>query len=363
MLQMQLNIDCEGPLALNDNAFELCREFIKPHGERFFTQVSRYGDYLVDLAKRPDYQAGDTRKLILPFLKAHGLTNDLIREFSLKNLKLMPGAEEAYKFLHRFGFPIFAISTGYRQFVEAVCTRLGFEAERIFGTELDLDRYNLSPAEAEELRRLIEEIVTAPAIELPPGAAAAAELPGPAQEAIARLDKIFRERLPRMEIGVIYREVNPVGGAEKAKAVGDSLAKSGLMAADTIYVGDGSTDVPAFEAVRTGGGLALSFNGDRHAINAAEVVVVSDSAWSIGMLTAIFRLWGKAGVLEVAAPETRAKSRALVLPEEMIEPIAIGLQGHQFNLYMADNPNRKKIIQESEAMRARLRGEAIAAQG
>ena len=103
---------------------------------------------------------------------------------------------------------------------------------------------------------------------------------------------------------MIYREVNPMGGAEKAKAVADSLAKTGLKLADTIYVGDSSTDVQAFEAVRAGGGLALSFNGNRYAVDAAEVVVVSDCAWSIGMLVAIFRLWGKEGVLEVAVPGT-----------------------------------------------------------
>ena len=91
-------------------------------------------------------------------------------------------------------------------------------------------------------------------------------------------------------------------------------------------------------------------------MNAAEVVVVSDSVWSIAMLTAIFRLWGKDGVLEVAAPEKRGKSRALVLPEEMIEPIAMGLQGHQFNLYLSGSPNREKMIRESENTRARLRG-------
>ena len=177
-------------------------------------------------------------------------------------------------------------------------------AEQIFGTELDLDRYQLSPAEAEELRRLEEEIVAAPAIELPAGVSSLEALPGPAQEAIARLDRIFWERLPQMEIGVIFREVKPVGGAAKAKAVADSLAQTGLKLADTIYVGDGLTDVQAFEAVRAGGGLAISFNGNRYAVKAAEVVVVSDCAWSIGMLAAIFRLWGKEGVLEVAAPET-----------------------------------------------------------
>jgi len=363
MLQIQLDTGCEGPLALNDNAFELCREFLPPLGDRFFTQLSRYGDYLADIAKSPEYQAGDTLKLILPFLKARGLSNTAIREFSTGNLLLMPGAEETYRFLHRFGFPIFEISTSYRHFAEAVGGRLGFDPEHIFCTELNLDRYPLGPGEAAELRRLEEEILGAPAIELPPGAASLTELPAPVQEAIGRLEQIFRERLPRMEIGAIYREISPVGGAEKARIVADSLARTGLSLADTIYVGDSITDVQAFQAVRGGGGLAISFNGDRYALKAAEVTVVSDSAWAIGLLTAIFRLWGKEGVLEVASPERRGKSRALVLPEERIEPITMGLQGRRFNLYQTQGPDLERLAQESEALRASLRGEAIAALG
>ena len=89
MPNVQLDIDCEGPLALNDNAFELCREFIKPQGDRFFQQVNRYDDYLVEVAKRPGYKSGDTLKLILPFLKAHGLTNAQIEAYSRKNVTLI----------------------------------------------------------------------------------------------------------------------------------------------------------------------------------------------------------------------------------------------------------------------------------
>jgi predicted HAD superfamily phosphohydrolase len=95
-------------------------------------------------------------------------------------------------------------------------------------------------------------------------------------------------------------------------------------------------------------------------VAAADVVVVADTAWSIALLASVFQLWGKEGVLEVAAPETRYKSRALVLPEEVIEPIARGLQGGQFNLYLATSPDRDRLIREGEAMRARLRGAAIA---
>jgi predicted HAD superfamily phosphohydrolase len=274
----------------------------------------------------------------------------------------VPGAEGAFKFLHSRDFPIFEISTSYRPFAEAVGLKLGFKKERIFSTELDLDRYSLSAAEAEELMRLQDEIAATPAIELPPDAAAA-DLPAPVAEAIAVLDRIFWERLPAMEIGVLLQEVNPIGGPEKAKAVTDSLAQTKLTMADMVYVGDGITDVQAFEAVRAGGGLAISFNGNRYAVNAAEVIVVADSAWPIAMLMAIFQLWGKEGVLEVACPETREKSRCLVLPEAVIEPIAMGLEGHVFNLYDQSAENLDQVVEESQVMRAKLRGETIAALG
>ena len=363
MPNLQLDIDCEGPLALNDNAFELCREFIKPQGDRFFQQVSRYGDYLAGVVKRPGYKAGDILKLILPFLKAHGLTNARIEAQARKTLTLVPGAEEAFKFLHSRNFPIFAISTGYRQFAKAVGLKLGFKKDHIFSTELNLDRYTLSAAEAEELLRLQGEIAGAPDIELPPDAAMAADVPAPVAETIAALDRIFWEQVPGMEIGALFQAVNPIGGPEKAKAVSDSLTQTGLSLADTIYVGDSSTDVQAFEAARAGGGLTISFNGNHDAMAAAEVIVVSDSAWSMALLTAIFQLWGKDGVLEVASPETRDKSRSLVLPENVIEPVFSGLDGRLLNIYLSKGANLDKIAHESAAMRAKLRGQAVAARG
>jgi len=363
MRKVQLNTDCEGPLALNDNAFELCRDFIKPQGDRFFQQVNRYDGYLAEVAKRPGYQAGNTLKLILPFLKAHGLTNAQLEDYSRKTMALMPGAEAAFRFLHDRNLPIFEISTSYRQFAEAVGLKLSFDQEHIVCTDLDLDRFELPPAEAQELLKLSGEIIKAPEIELPSKAATLADLPGPVQEAVAALDRIFWTQLPAMDIGAVLQEVNPISGPEKAKAVADSLVKTGLKMSDAIYVGDSVTDVQAFEAVRAGGGLTISFNGNRDAVSAAEVVVVSDSAWSIALLTSIFQLWDKEGVLEVAAPETRNKSRSLVLPEEVIDPIFTGLDGCMLNIYLSKGIDRAKIAKESLAMRAKLRGEAVAALG
>lgn len=363
MRQIQLVTDCEGPLALNDNAFELCRDFLQPQGDRFFRQVSRYGDYLADILKKTDYKAGNTLKLILPFLKAAGVTNDRLRDYSWKSMRLMPGVEGAYKFLHGLKFPIFEISTSYRQFAEAVGRKLGFAPDHIVATDLNLKKYHISDEEMAILVEMQEEITSAPEIELPLGAKTPEDLPGPVKEAIARLDRIFGEQLPALDAGVIYREVNPIGGAEKARALEESLARTGMTLKDTIYVGDSITDVRAFETVQAGGGLGISFNGNRDAVRAAEVIVVADNAWPIALLTCIFRLWGKEAVLEVARPDSPDKSKYLVLPDAEIEPLMRGLKGRNFNLYPADTLQKDKVVQESAAMRARLRGEAVAALG
>jgi len=90
---------------------------------------------------------------------------------------------------------------------------------------------------------------------------------------------------------------------------------------------------------------------------------VADTAWPIALLCAVFQEWGKEGVLELAAPEGPRKSRSLVLPEAVIEPLVRGLEGRQFNLYGSSHPRLAQVAQESAAMRARLRGATIAALG
>ena len=92
--------DCEGPTSKNDNAMELAAHFI-PQGEGFFALLSKYDDYLAYVEKRPGYKAGDTLRLILPFLKAFGATDKKIEEYSRANILLMPGAEETLHFVRK----------------------------------------------------------------------------------------------------------------------------------------------------------------------------------------------------------------------------------------------------------------------
>ena len=76
MFEKSFITDCEGPLTLNDNAFELCAHFIED-GDELFKILSLYDDYLVDEVKKDNYKAGNTLKLILPFFVVENLPRNI----------------------------------------------------------------------------------------------------------------------------------------------------------------------------------------------------------------------------------------------------------------------------------------------
>ena len=90
--------DLEGPLATQDNAFELMKLF--PGGGDIFQSISRYDD-LITLEERDDYEPGDTLSLIAPFLVYHKIKERNISELAVK-AKLVNGALELIEHL---GYP------------------------------------------------------------------------------------------------------------------------------------------------------------------------------------------------------------------------------------------------------------------
>lgn len=355
MRSIQLITDCEGPLSLNDNAFELCRDFLKPDGARFFTQVSRYDDYLVDIEKKPGYKAGDTLKLIVPFFKANGLTNACLEDYSRRTLKLVPGVVSAYEFL-RHRVEKFIVSTSYDPHPRAVGGKLAISPGSIFATKLDLDSLSLGEGEADELMRYLRIIVEAPAIELSGSCRSLRDLPEPVQESIHLMDEIFWKTIPAMQIGeTAYREVNPVGGIAKAQALWLAVAKTGIDLKDAVYVGDSITDMQAFQVVRSAGGLAVAFNANAYGLREAEIAIAGDNAWPTALVAAIFTKWGREGVLEMIKLNSRPRDlRHLMLPVQWQKELAVSLMRCKFSMFIIEK-NPEEAENGSKYWRKKLR--------
>ena len=337
----QFNTDCEGPISKNDNALELS-EFYIPGGRDFFSLVSKYDDYLADVEKKPGYKAGDTLKLILPFLKAFGATDEGMRQFSREHVLLVPGAGEALMNICAM-MESFIISTSYEPYIDALCEVIGFPKDRAYSTRLSLDRYPLNEKERERLINLAQEIQKMGMIGWPEGAKGLGDLSPGDRDTIQTLNQIFWKEIPEMTLGKILSEVNPVGGKEKAHAVRLSLERTGNRLDEVFYVGDSITDVEAFEFVRGGGGVTLSFNGNRYALRSAESACLSQDASILAVLADVFRKEGREG---------------------LFERVDRGRGNPQFpKVCRITEENRVILTQESEAFRKKVRGVTIGSLG
>ena len=215
--------DCEGPISKNDNAFEITKKFV-PKGDKLFSILSKYDDVLVDIIKKSNYKAGDTLRLILPFLKSYGITNRKISDYSTNNILLVPGAKETLNFLEAI-MPSFIISTSYEQYISALCTRIGFPFENTYCTSLNIDKYYFPLKEIKHIKKLGEEISDLPMIKIPDGEQDLSEFSQNDQKTIERLDEIFWKVIPEMESGRILFEVDGVSEQIAKEALYKASAK------------------------------------------------------------------------------------------------------------------------------------------
>ena len=333
--------DCEGPISINDNAFELAGVFIED-GEKFFTVLSKYDDILVDEVKREGYYAGGTLKLIVPFLKAYGATNRSIVDFSRENVLLLPCAEDTMQFIDNI-MPSFIVSTSYGQYIQALCDVINFPFENTYSTNLDMDVYPINEGDKEKLMQFRKVIMENPDFEV--------------------LDKIFWDDIPKMEINEIIEKVKPVGGEGKKEAVMDILDKFGFDNSDVMYVGDSITDVEPLRFAKDHGGLAVSFNGNEYALKEAEIAVMADNTVIISIIADLFNRFGKDEVIKFIKSYMVSTEDALnkyPVNEKLKEAIK---QVNLPKIEVVTSENFEALVNESKTFRRLVRGELIGALG
>ena len=349
--------DCEGPISKNDNAFEITSHFV-PDGDKLFTVISKYDDVLADVLKRPNYKAGCTLKLILPFLKAYDVTDNKMREFSAQSLLLILNIKDTLRHVRSVAYA-FIVSTSYEHYIKALCQALGFPYENTYCTRVSIDKYHMTGGEKTKLKETAKEISQMHMIEIPPNAKSVKDFPKKYQETILRLDEIFWKEIACTDCGRIFSEVNPVGGSEKAESIKDIVQKASVALADVMYVGDSITDVEAFRLVRENGGLTVSFNGNQYAIKNAEIAVLSENSILTAVIADVFSKFGKQQTLSLIenwGPQALKKS-----------PVNRTLLNSLFRLYLRELPKVKIITsenieilaKESSEFRKKVRGATI----
>jgi energy-converting hydrogenase A subunit R len=269
--------DLEGPLAPQDNAYELMKLFRR--GGKIFEVISRYDD-LLTLEGRPDYEPGDTLALITPFLAYHGIEEEQIAAMGQK-ARLTPGAIELISKLESRGWYIFCISTSYEQYALAITQRVGIPHENVACTSFPLTqiRQLLNQDEFALLEQTEQEIVN-----LNPFA--------DDTRIKEYLDYFYWQKLPQTSSGRIIGQVKPVGGRRKVEALEKFSTSMGKPLSRWTVVGDSITDFKMLQAVNKAGGLAIAFNANEYALPYSTMSLASVSLYD---LRVVLEAWEKGG--------------------------------------------------------------------
>jgi energy-converting hydrogenase A subunit R len=349
--------DCEGPISKNDNAYEVTSHFI-PNGGKLFTVISRYDDVLADVLKKPDYKAGYSLKLVLPLLKAYNVTDQKMREFSAKNLVLIPDARATMEHVRSVAHA-FIVSTSYEHYIEALCRALGFPSKNTRCTRVRIDKYRLTELERTRLRDLSREILRMAAVEILPNADSMQDFSKTDQKTLQRLGEIFWEEIAGMKIGRIYSEVEPMGAGEKASAVETIARELGLSLADVMYVGDSITDEDAFKLVKGNGGLTVSFNGNEYAVKTAEIAVTSSNTIVTAIIADIFCKLGKRQTLKLTEHWSIQALKNSGVDSDLLEGFFRLGKVEPCSVEIVTPANVDRLARRSSEFRLKVRGQAI----
>lgn len=347
MFEKSFITDCEGPLTLNDNAYELAANFIEDGGE-MFKILSLYDDYLADVVKMENYKAGNTLKLILPFFAVGNLTNADMVDFSKGNIYAVSDSKFLLKYLKE-AMNTYIVSTSYGQYIEAISDYMEVPFENTFYTKVDMDGLKLTGEEIQKLRKFKDMILENP-------------------EDYDLFDDIFFNQISQMGIYDKIKEIDVVGGLGKKLAIDDIIERDDINVKEILYIGDSITDVEPLEFARKNNGISISFNGNEYPLRVAEIAIVSPSAVATAVIANIYAENDKNKVLEFIDDYNITNDLKKLFDDYNID---LEIKDRFFALFEDEYPliqivngeSYEGILEKSKEMRNNIRGQDIGGLG
>lgn len=340
--------DCEGPLTLNDNAFEIAEHFIENGGE-LFKILSLYDDYLADVVKKENYKAGNTLKLILPFFIQENLKNSDLVDFSQNHIYAVNDSKFLLSYLKE-AMNTYIVSTSYGQYIEAVSNYMDVPFRNTFYTKVNLDNLTLTSQENEKIMEFKDLILKNP-------------------EDYELFDDIFFNQITEMGFYENIKDVEVVGGEGKKLAIDEIIKRDDININEMLYIGDSITDVEPLEFARKNNGVSISFNGNEYPLKVAEIAIVSPSACVTAVIADVYANNDKNKVLEFINDYNNYDDLEKLFKDYNIDS---GVNDKFFSVFDVENyplieivmdDNFDDILKASKEMRNNIRGQDIGGLG
>ena len=353
--ETQLFMSCSGVLSSNDPIKDLCKQTIR-RGEQFYEVVNRYHDISTNALGRLDDKYGTAVKMMIPFLKAFGMTDFTAYSEAERNMTLIPYADSCLMYMNSL-LPTF-INTGVLEHhVMALCDMTGFPTTNVNCTKVEFDSVDSDRQECRTLRDFANAISS---LRVPKTKYVFKEgevLSDDDATIVNRLDEIFLDEIPKMQIYEDFKEVASIGTREKSYTALDIRRNTSIEFDSTAYVGSSMTDHLTMDLVRESSGLSISFNGCESAVRNCNVAIMCNDAIAYTVLVTEFYDKGIESVYEMVDNWTRKKLEERPcadrnLMNEMLRRFPKKLP----NVKRVDRHNVDEVVAESEAYRKKVEG-------
>jgi len=268
--------DLEGPITVLDFAAELGRllskktklDLQKFNMGEFFEMISRYDDYLIDVpgVKKklniPDYQPGDTLRLVAPLYMFNFSDEELIK-LANNDLGLLPGCKDLMKVLYK-NWDIFIISTSYCHFAHKVAKSLSIPLDHVYCTDLNIKEANKTIYNIEGDVKILVNVIFQNYIDNDKNLDLIVE----------DLNNFFWKNKESDYIKAMNL-VEVRGGKRKEIAVESISTITQVPISEMIALGDSITDINMLQRLKDEGGIAVSFNGNRFTVGRSNVAITT----------------------------------------------------------------------------------------
>ncbi|MFX0047128.1 MAG: HAD hydrolase family protein [Candidatus Hermodarchaeota archaeon] len=354
--------DLEGPISILDFAANLSKlignklklGLKKYNMGEFYKMLSEYDDHLIDVPgvkeelNIPDYQPGDTLRLIAP-LYISSFTDDELIGLAKQNLGLLPGCIELIEQLHRC-WDIYIISTSYSHFAYTIAETLKIPTDHVFCTELNIKKANETfPDIKNDIDILVKGIFQ--------------QFIDNGKKLNLVLDDLndFFWKAKDSNYFKAMDQIQVRGGKRKELAIETISNKTKVPISEIVALGDSITDINMLQRLKDEDGIAVSFNGNRFSVSRSNIAVTTPN--NLGTLP-IFKYKDKIDEFLESweALYTNFRNKPQNIPDNLIsKDIRSYFIKYQFvpeieNLKNKSKEELKIISAKQELMRKRVRG-------
>jgi predicted HAD superfamily phosphohydrolase len=302
---MVTGLDLEGVSVSGDFAAEGLEMFMRgkiDNHENLYEVLSTVDDVWADNQApswKKDYVSGMTLNLVHVPLKAWGATNEFFETVGKEVTKLYPFAVQAIGAIRNIEPNLFINTTSWDRCVKPIMDEFGISMDNVYCSVGELDKFEVDEKDVKIVKNEIQKIAYLP---VPKLNKYSEPVDDKSWETVNIVNEFYEwicdsSFSPFLDLKIV----------EKSESIRDMWKRTGLSGKETVGAGDSITDKKALELIRDKGGSAISYTGNKYAVYAGNIGVIS---YSPAILAVLVEYHKKGGLEKLKKLAEKVRNKA-----------------------------------------------------